>query len=194
MIFVFGKRASKMRTKVLEELIHNSVDHPKINYCSVDVYFEELVLNADSKAWEVKPDCGFSIGRSVQKEWSSHAEETVIRGEYNICGFKETMENVKKKLAAKDLDLVNNRFMILQGEVEQIAIMQPTTGKPEAPGLLEYLEEIIGTNKYVEKISKLEEEHSKKVETRKGKTTCQSQGQLLSITSPNQNWSIIFKK
>ena len=113
------------------------------------------------------------------RQWSSHADETVIRGEYNINGFKETMENVKKKLAAKDLDLVNNRFMILQGEVEQIAIMQPTTGKPENPGLLEYLEEIIGTNKYVEKISKLEEEHLKKVETRKGKTRCQSRGQLL---------------
>ena len=34
----------------------------------------------------------------------------------------------------------NNRFLILQGEVEQISTMSPKSGKEDQPGLLEYLE------------------------------------------------------
>jgi len=48
-------------------------------------------------------------------------------------------------LEGKKIDLEHNRFLILQGEVEQIALMKPKE-------LLEYLEDIIGTNKYVGQI------------------------------------------
>lgn len=40
----------------------------------------------------------------------------------------------------------------LQGEVEQISLMKPKAQGPHDEGFLEYLEDIIGTNKYVEKI------------------------------------------
>lgn len=79
------------------------------------------------------------------------------------------------------MDLDNNRFLILQvwifftssyvwyfervlslswfiwiwsiqGEVEQISLMKPKAQGPHDEGFLEYLEDIIGTNKYVEKI------------------------------------------
>jgi structural maintenance of chromosome 4 len=36
--------------------------------------------------------------------------------------------------------------------------MKPLTGNPENPGLLEYLEDIIGTDIYAPEISKLSEE------------------------------------
>lgn len=49
-------------------------------------------------------------------------------------------------LKSKGIDLTNNRFLILQGEVEQISLMKPRSGDPEKPGLLEYLEDIIGSN------------------------------------------------
>lgn len=39
-----------------------------------------------------------------------------------------------------------------QGEVEQISLMKPKAQGPHDEGFLEYLEDIIGTNKYVEKI------------------------------------------
>lgn len=39
-----------------------------------------------------------------------------------------------------------------QGEVEQISLMKPKSQGPHDEGFLEYLEDIIGTNKYVEKI------------------------------------------
>ncbi len=57
-------------------------------------------------------------------------------------------------LKAKGIDLTNNRFLILQGEVEQISLMKPRSGDPEKPGLLEYLEDIIGSNQFKEDIEK----------------------------------------
>jgi len=42
-----------------------------------------------------------------------------------------------------------------QGEVEQISLMKPKAQGPHDEGFLEYLEDIIGTNKYVEKIDEL---------------------------------------
>jgi structural maintenance of chromosome 4 len=40
----------------------------------------------------------------------------------------------------------------VQGEVEQISLMKPKSQSPHDEGFLEYLEDIIGTNQYVEKI------------------------------------------
>lgn len=40
----------------------------------------------------------------------------------------------------------------IQGEVEQISLMKPKAQGPHDEGFLEYLEDIIGTNQYVEKI------------------------------------------
>lgn len=40
----------------------------------------------------------------------------------------------------------------LQGEVEQISLMKPKAQGAHDEGFLEYLEDIIGTNKYVEMI------------------------------------------
>ena len=40
----------------------------------------------------------------------------------------------------------------LQGEVEQISLMKPKAQTPHDEGFLEYLEDIIGSNKYVERI------------------------------------------
>ncbi len=38
------------------------------------------------------------------------------------------------------------------GEVEQISLMKPKAEGPNDSGLLEYLEDIIGSNKYIEEI------------------------------------------
>lgn len=44
--------------------------------------------------------------------------------------------------------MTHNRFLILQGEVESIAQMKPKGATEHEEGLLEYLEDIIGTNRY----------------------------------------------
>lgn len=62
------------------------------------------------------------------------------------------------------MDLDHKRFLILQGEVESIAQMKPKAGNEHEDGLLEYLEDIIGTSKYKAPI----EESAQEVETLNG--------------------------
>lgn len=73
-------------------------------------------------------------------------------------------------LKSKKIDLEHNRFLILQGEVEQISLMKPMATNPNDPGLLEYLEDIIGSNKYVEKIEEAEKQLEDKNDERIEKT------------------------
>lgn len=40
------------------------------------------------------------------------------------------------------------KLAFLQGEVEQIALMKPKAQHPHETGMLEYLEDIIGTTRY----------------------------------------------
>lgn len=53
-----------------------------------------------------------------------------------------------KLLKNEGIDLDHKRFLILQGEVENIAQMKPKAEKESDDGLLEYLEDIIGTANY----------------------------------------------
>ena len=46
------------------------------------------------------------------------------------------------------MDLDHNRFLILQGEVEQIALMKPIGQNENDTGMLEFLEDIIGKKKH----------------------------------------------
>lgn len=43
LLFVFGFRASKMRQGKISALIHNSAQHPNLEYCEVEVHFQEVI-------------------------------------------------------------------------------------------------------------------------------------------------------
>merc|ERR1712223_239171 len=43
---------------------------------------------------------------------------------------------------------MGNRFLILQGEVEQIALMKPIGQSENDTGMLEYLEDIVGSSRF----------------------------------------------
>ncbi len=50
LLFVFGFRASKMRQGKISALIHNSAAFPDLDFCEVEVHFEEVMdLVSDSK-------------------------------------------------------------------------------------------------------------------------------------------------
>ena len=63
---------------------------------------------------------------------------------YYLNGKKMTFKEIGTLLRAKGIDLDHNRFLILQGEVESIAMMKPKAQHENDDGLLEYLEDIIG--------------------------------------------------
>ncbi|KAG0473867.1 hypothetical protein HPP92_015724 [Vanilla planifolia] len=142
MLFVFGKRAKQMRLNKVSELIHNSSNHQNLSSAGVSVYFQEII-DLDDGSFEVVKDSEFVISRVAFQDNSS---------KYYINDRGSNFTEVTKKLKGKGVDLDNNRFLILQGEVEQISLMKPKAQGSHDEGFLEYLEDIIGTNQYVEKI------------------------------------------
>mmetsp|Transcript_40140 Transcript_40140/g.83997 ORF Transcript_40140/g.83997 Transcript_40140/m.83997 type:complete len:1377 (+) Transcript_40140:128-4258(+) len=145
MLFVFGKRAKKLRLNKVSELIHSSdafKDDP-LQYAKVEVHFSEIVDTGDGDDdYETVEGSELVISRVARRDNSS---------QYQINGRNATFKKVAEFLGSKGIDLDNNRFLILQGEVEMISMMPPKGKTENDEGLLEYLEDIIGSNKYVER-------------------------------------------
>ncbi|WPG98120.1 Hypothetical protein R9X50_00090600 [Acrodontium crateriforme] len=138
LLFVFGFRASKMRQGKISALIHNSAQYPDLDHCEVQVHFQEVTDLPDG-GHTVVPDSQLIISRRAFKNNSS---------KYYINGRESSFTIVTTLLKDKGVDLDHKRFLILQGEVESIAQMKPKAANEHDDGLLEYLEDIIGTSKY----------------------------------------------
>ena len=138
LLFVFGFRASKMRQGKISALIHNSAQHANLDYCEVEVHFQEIIDYPGGK-YEAIPDSEMVVSRKAFKNNSSN---------YYLNGRTTNFTAVTTLLKDKGIDLDHKRFLILQGEVESIAQMKPKAANEHDDGLLEYLEDIIGTSKY----------------------------------------------
>lgn len=145
MLFVFGYRANKIRCKKLSVLIHNSKKFPNMDGCRVAVHFAEIVDHEDG-SFETVPNSEFVIAREAQRNNSSF---------YTIGDRRVHFKEVAKVLKYHNVDLDHNRFLILQGEVESIAMMKPKGQTDNECGHLEYLEDIIGTTRYKEPLAKI---------------------------------------
>ncbi len=146
MLFVFGKRAKKLRLNKVSELIHKSEKFPNVDYASVSVHFVDIIDDTSSAdGYSTVPGTELVVTRKAYLNNSS---------KYQVDGKTSTFTEVGALLRRRGIDLDNNRFLILQGEVEQISLMKPKSEGPHDEGLLEYLEDIIGSNKYVEPTEK----------------------------------------
>ncbi|KAL9000879.1 MAG: hypothetical protein Q9169_000634 [Polycauliona sp. 2 TL-2023] len=144
LLFVFGFRASKMRQGKISALIHNSAKFPNLDHCEVEVHFQE-VMDLPTGGHEIVPDSTLIISRRAFKSNAS---------KYYINSHESTFTTVTTLLKDRGVDLDHKRFLILQGEVESIAQMKPKAATEHDDGLLEYLEDIIGTSKYKTPIEK----------------------------------------
>ncbi|KAL6721293.1 Structural maintenance of chromosomes protein 4 [Lecanora helva] len=151
LLFVFGFRASKMRQGKISALIHNSAAFPDLDHCEVEVHFQEITDLTGGKH-EVAPGSDLIISRRAFKNNAS---------KYYINTRESNFTAVTDLLKGRGVDLDHKRFLILQGEVESIAQMKPKAASEHDDGLLEYLEDIIGTSKYKSPI----EESATEVET-----------------------------
>jgi structural maintenance of chromosome 4 len=142
MLFVFGKRAKKLRLNKVSELIHKSDAVLDADFARVSVFFHEIIdTGSGDEDYIVVPNSECSITRVARKDNSST---------YKLNGKNCQFKQVAAYLGEKGIDLDNNRFLILQGEVEMISMMAPKGKTDQDEGLLEYLEDIIGSSKYVE--------------------------------------------
>lgn len=138
LLFVFGFRASKMRQAKISALIHNSANFPDLPFCEVEVHFQEII-DLPGGAHEVVPDSQLIVSRRAFKNNTS---------KYYMNKKETNFTAVTDFLRERGIDLDHKRFLILQGEVESIAQMKPKAANEHEDGLLEYLEDIIGTSKY----------------------------------------------
>ncbi|XP_072320218.1 structural maintenance of chromosomes protein 4 isoform X2 [Eucyclogobius newberryi] len=145
MLFVFGYRAQKIRSKKMSVLIHSSDKHRDVQSCTVEVHFQKII-DKEGDDYEVIPNSKFYVSRTANKDNSSS---------YYINGKKATFKDVGALLRSHGIDLDHNRFLILQGEVEQIAMMKPKGQTEHDEGMLEYLEDIIGSCRLKEPIQVL---------------------------------------
>ncbi|PGH19308.1 hypothetical protein AJ80_04061 [Polytolypa hystricis UAMH7299] len=138
LLFVFGFRASKMRQGKLSALIHNSVNFPDLPFCEVEVHFQEVMDRPDG-GHDVIPGSQLIVSRRAFKNNTN---------KYYMNNKEATYTTVTTFLRERGIDLDHKRFLILQGEVESIAQMKAKAANDHDDGLLEYLEDIIGTSKY----------------------------------------------
>lgn len=156
LMFVLGYRARRMRQGKLSELIHHSEGTEKADSTTVTLVFEWIDHEGN-----VNYGKGFSVARTVH---------TNNRSNYTLNNEPTQFEEVEKLLKGLGIDLDHERFLILQGEVESIALMKPKGTTEREEGLLEYLEDIIGSNALIPQIvetaksvDKLNEESSEKL-------------------------------
>ena len=99
LLFVFGKKARKMRLNKLAQLIHKSsaLEGEKCAKTAVAVFFRD----ADGTE--------FSIKRTVDQNANSR---------YYFNDSHSSFAEVTERLKSKGIDLTHDRFLILQGEVE----------------------------------------------------------------------------
>ena len=107
MLFVFGKRAAKLRLKKVSELIHksDSVKNNPPTSARVSVYFQDVIDTGDGdEDYIVVPNTERVVTRIAKKDNSS-----VYKLDGKICQFRDVAEF----LGSKGIDLDNNRFLIL---------------------------------------------------------------------------------
>ncbi|KAF8975782.1 hypothetical protein BGZ46_008862 [Entomortierella lignicola] len=145
LLFVFGYRASKMRQGKLSELIHNSSGAEDLESCSVEIHFCEILDLPGPDNFERIQGSTLVVARQAYQNNSS---------KYFINNFLSSYTAVTTLLKGRGIDLDHKRFLILQGEVESISQMKAKAQNEHEDGLLEYLEDIIGTSAYKDTIEK----------------------------------------
>lgn len=161
LLFVFGKKASKMRLKRVSELIHSSTGNTNLPSAKVEVTFQDIIDTGDGAYdYEVVAGSELTVAREAFKNNQS---------KYYLDGTTSNYSEVTTLLKKRGVDLVHNRFLILQGEVEQISLMKPKAPNEHEDGLLEYLEDIIGSNRHIEPINEKMQVVDQLTETRQEK-------------------------
>ncbi|KAL1234451.1 Structural maintenance of chromosomes protein [Trichinella spiralis] len=146
LLFVFGYRAQRIRSKKISVLIHNTAEHGHMRFCKVEVHFC-LIVDRPDGGYDIVGDSEFVISRTAHRDGTS-----VYQIDNSVVRFAQVAE----RLQQYGIDLNHSRFLILQGEVELISLMK-AKGDDNEPGMLEYLEDLIGSSRLKPCIQELQE-------------------------------------
>ena len=147
LLFVFGYRSKRLRVERVSELIFNHPDQRKQpTECRVEVFMKVIRQTGLNEFDDVMGEA-VRVMRVGRRNGSS---------DYFLDGVRAPQKDVVERLKTYGIDMDHHRFLILQGEVEQIALMPPKAKNEHDEGLLEYLEDIIGTSRLHEPMGKLQ--------------------------------------
>lgn len=130
-----------LRTNKISDLIHFSNHNLNLPFTKVDIHF----TRTEEKIFQEKR----ILSRLVN--WEN-------KSEYLINNHRSSLSKACTFLKKNRIDLTNDRFAILQGEIEQISLLRCKGRKDCNTGFIEYLENIIGTGRYVKYLNKLQQE------------------------------------
>ncbi|KAG9393596.1 Structural maintenance of chromosomes protein 4, SMC4 [Carpediemonas membranifera] len=173
LLFCFGFRSQKLRLPSLVELIHNSASGRELNGGDIDMAYVTANFSLYDDATGTR-EAVFSVKRQINASYNANKEKRTATSSYYLSEPNKreqtaSAKDVIAKLKEYKIDLDKNRFLILQGEVEQISLMKPKKQTPTSPeGFLEYLESIIGTDVYVSMIEQAEQHITEVAEERDG--------------------------
>lgn len=136
-----------MRQGKVSALIHKSAAMPNCNSCTVEIHFRNVIDVHQTGTTTTVPGSELVVSRQAFKNNTS---------KYFINNRDSSFTEVTKLMRDKGIDLDHKRFLILQGEVESIAQMKPKADNDSEDGMLEYLEDIIGTSRYKSEIEESE--------------------------------------
>ncbi|CAL1263831.1 unnamed protein product [Larinioides sclopetarius] len=151
LMFVFGQKAKNIRAKKINALIHKSSKYPNLTSSTVAVHFAiiEEIKEGEQMEYRIQKGSRFTLSRTVLIDSSSY---------YEMDGRRMQYKEVRNVLKKHHIDMDYTRFLIMQGEIESISLMKPKGLTENETGMLEYIEDIIGSNRLIEPI-----EHFKKL-------------------------------
>ena len=142
--FVFGKRAKQADLNRTSELIHRSARYPNLEYCRVSVHFQLIIDDESSEEmYEVLTDSLFVISRITYQ--NNHAE-------YLVDNRSSCLSNLGLIFMQNGVDLVNNRFTFLHGDLINVGVLKPKAINSQEVALLDFIEEIFGSNALQEEL------------------------------------------
>lgn len=138
--FVFGKRGKQMRANKVRELVwQGSIDLE----ARVEIIFRFVLENTNTEEqYQMDESTGSIKELKISRIIPSGSTST---SKYQINDKSSTYLELQEILKALSIEPINDRFLILQGEVEAISQMKSLD-------LLDYLSNIIGTTEYTEPI------------------------------------------
>lgn len=151
-LFVLGYKPRKMRHASLKDLITNGFSE-----CFVELVFNQFIIKRTITS-HARAETGAKENRDNQEKYNQDKNvDATAQDEKRGCISKYTLNDEAIPyqglicfLRQQGIDIDNNRFLILQGEIENISLMPPLD-------LLNYIEDCVGTAAYKEQIEGVEQ-------------------------------------
>ncbi|KAH7980690.1 hypothetical protein HPB49_018257 [Dermacentor silvarum] len=157
MLFVFGYRAQKIRSKEVGVLIHNSTNHTNLDSCTVNVYFQRIT-DTDENTFEVEENSEFVVGRTAHRDNTSYytlnRAKLVEKDMEELKGARD--EAVEFLKLENDIAVIENQLFQFYRRNEKTQQAQADKQVKEAQAQMVELKKELDTQQQAQKVQQAE--------------------------------------